>query len=264
MHKKVLFPLLSCFFLIAAACDKNEDSAKTFLGDKKNPPAEDFNAAASDSVAIALADKVMEAMGGRENWDDTRYLAWNFFGNRHLIWDKHTGDVRISYPNETLEIIVNINDMTGKVKKNGEDIQHPDSLQKYLTQGKNTWINDSYWLVMPYKLKDSGVTLNYLGEDMTDSDDSAYVLSLTFENVGETPQNMYHVYIDKEDFLVSQFAYFAEASQESPNFSLPWTDYKEYNGILLSGDRGERDLTDIKVMEEIPAHTFKSFEPVIL
>ena len=44
-----------------------------------NPPAPGFNTADSDPKAIALADEVMAAMGGRANWDATRYITWRFF-----------------------------------------------------------------------------------------------------------------------------------------------------------------------------------------
>ena len=53
-----------------------------------NPPAEGFNLEASDSIAIALADSVMQASGGRKAWDDTHYVSWNFFGFRTLLWDQ--------------------------------------------------------------------------------------------------------------------------------------------------------------------------------
>ena len=38
------------------------------------------------------------------------------------------------------------------------------SVQEYLELGHRTWINDSYWMFMPYKLLDPGVTLAYAGE----------------------------------------------------------------------------------------------------
>ena len=232
--------------------------------DKENPPMEGFNLAGSDSAAIVLADRVMKAMGGRKAWNSTHYIAWNFFGMRHLVWDKYKGDVRISYPQNDMEVIVNINTLEGRVMKDGEEVENADSLKKYLEMGQNIWINDAYWLVMPYKLKDSGVTLKYLGEQKTESGDSADVLELTFENVGETPQNKYHVFIDKDTHLVSQWAYYAEASQDTPNFVLPWKNYEKYGDILLSGDRGERQLTEIEVLDNVPDHTFKDFKPVSL
>ena len=246
------------FLLIAGLCFSCTGSSG------ENPPAEGFNQAASDPKAIELADEVMRAMGGRDSWDKTKYIAWNFFGIRDLIWDKSSGDVRIEIPNDRLEIIVNINSLEGKVRKEGELLENADSLEKYLEMGKNIWINDSYWLVMPFKLKDSGVTLKYLGEDVTESGDSADVVVLTFQNVGHTPQNKYHVFIDKTTKLVSQWAYFAEASQDEPNFVIPWLDYNRHGEILLSGNRGERKLTDISVLESVPGHTFKTFDPVNL
>lgn len=254
-HKSYPFLLLCMTFLFSCEIGSNGS---------KNPAAEGFNLQDSDPEAIVLADKVMAAMGGRDSWDDTKYIAWNFFGVRDLIWDKSSGDVRINIPEDELKIILNVNSMEGKVNKGGENIENADSLSKYLEMGKNIWINDSYWLVMPFKLKDSGVTLQYLGEDVTNNSDSAAVLELTFENVGSTPENKYHVYIDNNTNLVTQWAYFAEASQDTPNFVMPWLDYEKHGEILLSGNRGERKLSEIKVLESVPDHTFKSFDPVDL
>jgi hypothetical protein len=44
-----------------------------------NPAAEGFNESGSDAKAMAIADEVMQAMGGRKAWDKTRYLSWKFF-----------------------------------------------------------------------------------------------------------------------------------------------------------------------------------------
>ncbi len=227
-----------------------------------NPAAEGFNAGASDPEAIAIADEVMEAMGGRDAWDDTRYIAWNFFGARHLLWDKQGQRVRIEVPRDSSIFLVDLENGTGKVKLGDEVVEHPDSLSKYLTQGKNIWINDSYWLVMPFKLKDSGVTLSYVGEDTTQAGIPADVLQLTFDGVGVTPQNRYLVYVDKQDHLVKQWDYFREADSTQANFSLPWADYMDYGGLKLSGNRGERELSDIQVLQEVPDRAFTSFDPV--
>ncbi|MEJ2086172.1 MAG: hypothetical protein P8Y44_10915, partial [Acidobacteriota bacterium] len=59
-------------------------SPGSLLADE-NPPAPGFNAEASDDEAIVIADQVMEALGGRKAWDDTRYLTWNFFGRRRHV-----------------------------------------------------------------------------------------------------------------------------------------------------------------------------------
>jgi hypothetical protein len=255
---------LSCYVLFGAlaflgAC---QDSGKESQGD--NPPMADFNMAGSDPKAIEIADEVMAAQGGRKNWDATHYLAWNFFGNRKLIWDKYTGQVRIESLKDDTKILVNINDGKGKVFKNGAEVTQPDSLAKYLDEGRKAWINDSYWLFMPFKLKDSGLTLKYLGEDKTQEGAPAEVLRLTFAGVGATPNNAYKVYVDKKSHLVTQWAHYREASQAEPNFMTPWKNYQTYGSIKLSGDRGERQITDIQVFDKLPETVFTSFAPVDL
>jgi hypothetical protein len=114
---------------------------------------------------------------------------------------------------------------------------------------------------MPFKLKDSGVTLNYIGED-TVMDVQSDVLQLTFENVGVTPDNKYLVYIDKNTNLVNQWAFYKNVSDEKAGFILPWQNYQKHGDILLSGDRGPRQLTDIKVFESLPESIFTSFDVV--
>lgn len=254
------FLFISVLAISSCASEKKETPDETL----SYPAMPGFNQAASDSMAIALANKVMKAVGGYESWKDTRYIAWTFLGRRRLIWDKFTGNVRINSLNQPLKIILNIHSMEGKVMKGAELVTNPDSLQKYLEMGRQIWINDSYWLVMPFKMKDSGVTLTYMGEDSTKSGRPAHVVALTFENVGVTPQNKFHVWIDKESHLVRQWAYFRKAEQETADFVMPWNDYQKYGEIWLSGDRGELQLTNIMVTDSLPKNVFTSFEPVHL
>jgi hypothetical protein len=217
-----------------------------------NPPAAGFDAAGSDARAVQIADDVMAAQGGRAAWDNTRHIAWTFLGIRRLHWDKRTGDVRVDNLRNDQTILVNINTDKGRVFRNGREETQPDSVAKYVKQGKGAWINDSYWLLMPFKLKDSGVTLKDLGEAKTDAGAAADLLQLTFKGVGNTPDNKYHVWVDKATRLVSQWAYFPKFTDEKPGFTLPWTDYQTYGTIKLAGKRGPRELTDIRVADKLP------------
>lgn len=253
--------------LVASCLPKNNQEAqqeteKSVITDE-NPAMPDFNAAASDENAIDIADKVMKAMGGRKNWDETHYLVWDFFGSRRLFWDKKEGNVRIESLKNDLKIIVNIHDLTGKVFKDGEELTNQDSIQHYLNRGKSMWINDSYWLVMPFKLKDSGVSLTYERPDTLPGGQSANVLALTFENVGDTPQNKYEVYVDQQDHLIKQWAFFREATQDSASFIRPWDNYKSYRNLLLSSDRSDNGgPTNAMVLSALPASVFDSWQEV--
>jgi len=261
---KVFFPII--LLVLLCACQLSEhQTADTESEDKlaNNPPADGFNSAQSDAEAVEIADQVMIAMGGRSAWDATRYLAWDFFGARKLIWDKHNGDVRIDFPDSSV-YLVNVNDGSGKVHKQGAEVTHPDSLAKELDRGKRIWINDSYWLVMPFKLKDSGVTLKYIGSDTTQAGYPSRVLELTFSEVGVTPENMYRVYVDSITHLVNQWAFYRTADQDSANFILPWSGYEKHGEILLSSSRGERSLSEVMVLDSLPKEVFTLFKKVDL
>lgn len=248
-----LFILLSC-------SEKPAEEAYVV----ENPPAEGFDATNSDPRAIEIADQVMRAMGGREQWDDTRFICWNFFGSRQLIWDKQSGNVRIDSRRDTTTYLINIFENTGRVMRQGAEVTEEEELSQLIDRGKRIWINDSYWLVMPYKLKDSGVTLKWLRDDTTLSGIPSDVLELRFRNVGVTPDNRYEVWVSKDSSMVRQWAYYRYDTLQEPGFILPWDDWQRKGEILLSGNRGERSLTDIHVFESLPESTFSSFEPVNL
>jgi hypothetical protein len=126
------------------------------------------------------------------------------------------------------------------------------------------WINDSYWLLMPYKMKDPGVTLKYIGEDTTLKGVKADVVRLTYKDVGVTPNNAFNVWVNKQTSMVDQWSYYKEANQPQPNFVLSWEDYKTYGKIKLSSSRGDRKISDVHVFKKLPESVFTSFEPVDL
>ena len=233
---------------------------------ESNPPAPGFNAADSDARAIEIADQVMAAMGGRQAWDDTRYLTWNFFGRRRHLWDKLTGDVRVEGITRESEqpflILMNIHTREGRAWLDGELLDDPEALAEMLDYGEAVWINDGYWIFMPYKLKDSGVTLRDLGERPMLDGRPADVLQLTFEEVGRTPENKYLVYVSRESGLVEQWDFFSEAANPEPRFQNPWANWQRYGAILLSDSRGEGGHTDIAVFTDLPPTIFTDPAPV--
>jgi hypothetical protein len=228
------------------------------------PPAKGFNEAGSDGQAIKVADEVMDAMGGWKNWNKTRYVTWRFFGGRLHVWDKWTGNIR--FEQGDLTVLMNINNKEGKVYRGGVVEADADSTKKYLNRGYRSWVNDSYWLVMPYKLKDSGVTLKY-GEGELTNGRPAHVLTLTFEGVGVTPQNKYDVYVDKETHMVAEWAHYRKADDSEPRFRSPWENWTNYGKIMIADGHGmrrdkPRKHTDIAVFDSLPASVFESAEAV--
>jgi len=80
--------------------------------------------AASDRRAVAIADQVMTALGGKQRWDRLRVLRWTFEVSvndtlrpaRRHSWDKHTGWHRVdgtTAAGQPFCYIENLNDSTG-------------------------------------------------------------------------------------------------------------------------------------------------------
>jgi len=239
--------VLVCMTIFLLSCESNRST----VIELSNPPAEGFNLVDSDKKAIALADSVMLALGGRKAWDATEYLKWNFFGSRRHYWNKHTGDIVIEGLKDSFLIDMNLEDMTGSVVLKDIELTKQDSLDKYLQKGREMWINDAYWIYMPFKLKDSGVTLKHLGQDTTQAGADAELLSLTFERVGVTPNNKYVIYVDSHSHMITQWDFYTNSDDSEPRFSTPWLDYKNYDGIQLSSSRGPNyTISDIAVGSE--------------
>lgn len=226
----------------------------------ENPAAPGFNVESSDPQAIEIADQVMAHLGGRQAWDETHFITWRFFGSRRHVWDKYTGDLRVEgVDRETEEpylILMNLHTKQGRAWTNGEEVTDPQALEKLLDLGEAVWINDGYWMFMPYKLKDSGVTLKLLGEREMLDGRAADALQLTFEDVGRTPENKYYVYVARDTGLVEQWDYFSNAEDPEPRFQSPWHNWQPYGAILLSDDRGDRGHTDIAVFADLPPEIF--------
>lgn len=232
------------FLLLLSSCSVNHSTNNVL-----NPPAAGFLATESDAEAVKIADQVMEANGGRALWDNTRYLSWNFVGRRKHVWDKSKGMSYIENP--PFKSIISINDQSGTIWKDDVQLTQKDSIQKYVQKAYEMWVNDSYWLVMPFKLKDTGVRLQYVDEAMTSDSIPSDRLALTFQNTGVTPNNKYHIYIAKDSHLIRQWDFFTNATDSLPRFAMPWKDYKSYNGLMLSGDHGRLQLTEIEVGDQL-------------
>lgn len=217
----------------------------------------------TDAKAKELAQQVLKSMGGQKGWDDTRYLAWTFNG-QYQVWDKHENKFR--WEKDSIVAVIDTQTKDGKVFVEGKELQNEEEKQKLLQTAYALWINNSYWLVMPFKLQDPGVTLKHVGEGKTLDGAAADVLEMTFDNVGLTPQNKYHVWIDKEKGLVMQWAFFRKYSDEAPTFTRRWSDYKDYGAIKLASDRSNPQsdfrLEHVAAPASVQASVFNSPMPI--
>lgn len=213
-------------------------------------------AAASDPAAVALAESTLEAMGGRDAWNAARYLTWRFMGKRLHHWDKATGDVRIE-ADGTL-ILMNVVSKTGRAYRDGVEITEPGARAKALEDGYGMWVNDSYWMFMPYKMLDPGVILAGAEASVLADGSPAHKVTMTFESVGITPENKYEVWIADDTKLVEQWAYYESADAAEPKFTLPWGGWKKFGGILLATEHGREADWAVGAPESLPRALFET------
>lgn len=226
--------------------------------------------AASDPKAVALAERTLEAMGGREAWESTRFVRFNFFGFRVHHWDRYTGRHRLegkSREGVAYVVLHNVVDRTGRVFLDGQEATG-EAQKEWLERAYGAWINDTYWLVMPYKLRDPGVVLSYAGEETIDG--KVYdKVALGFDNVGLTPGDHYWAYLDRATGLMDRWAYhLQDMKPEDPPTVWTWEGWQRYGKILLApkrkklSDGREVELGPIAVFDTLADSVFESPAPV--
>ncbi|MBK0403289.1 hypothetical protein I5M27_09850 [Adhaeribacter sp. BT258] len=252
-----MLQLLSIFsFLFLAGCNGG--------GSKEVYPAQPgFNEEGSDKKALEIADKMMEALGGYDAWQNTRYIAWTFFG-QYNIWDKKESLFRHEKGN-----VVSVLAMSkggGRVFDKG--VEETDTVQLYnkLSTAYTHFVSNTYFLFMPYKMKDQGVTLKYRFEAKGPNGKPADVLRLTFDRVGISPDNMHDVWIDKETHLPVLWAFYGSKEDKEPAFIRKWADYKDFNGMKLAVNRDSQmdtlRISHLKVVKSVPKALFLSPTPI--
>ncbi len=253
--KSILTLLL--FMLFLAGCS---DTSKDSLTDPS------LNEASGDQKAIDLAKKVIEASGGKKNWDKIPYVSFDHFGRRYWFWDKINNRYRVESEIRNLIAAGSLDGKETYMNFNNVIVTHPDSLAKFKDLAYQMWINDVYWLIFPFKLLDPGVKLKYLGNCQADSI-NATCIELTFEKVGITPGNKYIAYINNESYDVIKWDYFENANDPKPTISNVWNEYSEYGKVRLSRGRGKARLGEVIIYETLPDEIFtdvnRSYKEII-
>ena len=199
----------------------------------------------ADTKAASVAKSFEDAMGGQQKWEEVPYVRFDFVvvkdGKdvarfRHW-WDKRRGLDRVEGPDDkdrVVAAIVNLHDRKGKSFTAGFADKDSSDLASHVQNGYERWVNDSYWLMMPFKLRDPGTNLKYdgvkKGPDGTEWD----VLSLTFDpGVGLTPKDHYWLYVNRKTHVMDKWDYLLQ-SMKPPAQTATWEAWQKMGGIKLS------------------------------
>ena len=257
---KKLIKLVFCAVVFLSACNTTK---KFVYKEVANTPAAGFDAQNSDTAAIALADSIENAHGGRYAWNKTHYIKWSYSGQSDLIWDKIGEKVRIDFAGGNLKIRLNLKDNTAIVWHGGTVVTQPDSVKKYLEYGKYIFTNDAWWLLMPFKLKGNGITLKSAGKKINAIGAESDAITATFNSSANIMIGKYLIYANPVTHIITQWDYFLNSTDEKPTLIIPNSEYRGYGHLLLSANRGPgRSLAPIAVYSSMPDSVFTSFYPV--
>ncbi|HMC81727.1 MAG TPA: hypothetical protein VKL61_00675 [Candidatus Polarisedimenticolia bacterium] len=238
--------------------------------------AQNSTAPPSDPKALDLADATLKAMGGQEGWKAARFFRFDFsvekggkvLANYQHWWDRQTGRYRLEGKNKEgkpFVVLFNVQDRKGKVWLDGKPAD-AEASAKLLEYAYGRFINDTYWILMPFKLRDPGAHLR-AEEPRTDASGKKWsVAQLSFdEGIGLTPADHYWAFIDPETHLMGRWEYVLEGEKPPPT-AWTWEEWKRFGPILLSSVKKEVGadtvirFPNLSVSETVDESAFK--EPV--
>jgi hypothetical protein len=228
----------------------------------------------ADPTALAVADSVVSACGGWGSANKARYVAFDFVvvkegkelrRTSHKL-DRHTGDCRLSGTSAAgfeFDVLMDAYTRDGEVMMDGEPA-NTDSKKDLLEFAYGAFINDAYWLFMPFKLHDPGVHLTDEGARTDDEGKTWRVIKLHFDpGTGLTPGDRYWVYVDPETYRVGRWDYHLQNMEEDepPNVAT-WENWQQVGPVWLSLDKNMQNsgvsirFENVEVLEKVPEGAF--------
>jgi hypothetical protein len=206
----------------------------------------------ADPKAAQIAQSMMTAMGGQDAWHGARFIRYGFRVNtggktlteRAHLWDKHTGRYRLESTTKegaSQVALFNTNDQQGAVYRDGKKLTGTAATEA-LKQAYGSFINDMYWLAMPWKWLDAGVNLKYLGKRNYASK-TFDVVELSFKNVGLTPGDRYQAYVSPDSQLMEHWEYTLQSGNKG---SWDW-EYITTEGIKLASNHTNKEDRSINM-----------------
>lgn len=236
-----------------------------------------------DPKAVAIADAVMKAGGGEDGWASARYLRFTFAvekdgalrASRTHYWDRAKSRIRVEWTTKDGKSVTCLEylDTREGVCSVGDQAVFEADAKGYLDNAYDMWINDTYWLLMPYKMKDPGVHLKLDGEAKEGNATYDKVL-LTFDDVGLTPKDRYWAFVNRQTHRMDKWAYVLQDDQGKPGTGEPttwkWVNWKKYGSVMLSDEKVSVDgktrilFKDLAVFNELPDDVFSQTAKVDL
>jgi hypothetical protein len=190
-----------------------------------------------------LATDLWKASGG-EDWAKVKEVHFTFvvenegkplFSAQH-VWNVPAGTDEVKWKD-----------------KQGKDHQVTANLATPASDGEEKtaygrWVNDSYWLLAPLKIRDRGVKVEAGGPKELNGV-TYETLRLSFDQVGLTPTDHYVFYLDPQTKLPHAWDYIPKSGE---GMQATWEKYQTFGGLNLATEHNFNGktirLADIKVV----------------
>jgi len=199
-----------------------------------------------DTKADTVGHELIDALGGQPAWEKARQFRFDFVVEREgkrvaafsHAWDRYTGDYRVSGTDKTgapFVVFFNVNTKQGKAFVNGKPAEG-EALDAQMKNAYGRFINDTYWLLSPWKIFDPGVHLAYDGEKPCPEGGTCDILKLSFDNVGLTPKDIYWLWVTRDGRRMVQWQYLLNGAQDEPT-TAAWKQWQKFSGVSLSTEK---------------------------
>ena len=214
-----------------------------------------------DPKAVEIANAMQQAMGGQDAWNTAHCVRFDFKvsiggetkADRSHLWDKQTGRYRFEQKNQV--VLMNLADKQGTAYLDGKKMEGPNAA-KAVDGAYKAYINDFYWLAMPWKWMDAGVKLKYIGKKPQGGEDCD-VVELSFEKVGLTPGDRYQAFVSPKSHLMTHWEYTLQGGTKG---SWDWH-YGDYGGVKLASNHtsppdNRIDMGDVRILKNVDSAFF--------
>jgi hypothetical protein len=245
-----------------------------FKGGSRGPAGIEAHAFEDPEVTRIHARMIRE-LAPNQGWERTRYLEFDWAvaradGGPPAIrahrWDRWEGVARVEnslQDGRTVVAIFSTDDPeSGSVWIDGEPVTDEEEAANRLRSAYSTHINDSYWLIMPYKWTDPGVTVRYLGDEVEEETGIRWErVELSFDEVGLTPQNVYRAWINDATGRMERWEHL-RTSEANPS-PMNWEEWVQPGPISLALNRSWNGQLRIFFSHVVAAETVPpaAFDP---
>lgn len=237
------------------------------------------DAAPRDSAHV-YADRVLESLGGEDAWEDTRFISFRWIverdgeviSDRRHAWDRYEGRYRLEFAAGDASLVALFNEKEvredpalgkipeGRAWRDGAELNGvlADSV---LSRAYGAFINDTYWLLMPFKWEDPGVHLAYEGTGTLPDGNDYAVVHLTFEPGLGVTEDQYWAFVDPTTGRMEAWRYHLE-SREEPGPVIWWEEWTPVGDLTMPLRRRSEEgglvirFEDVVAAERVPEDVF--------